>query len=55
MLKPVKVGINCTAGVHGRKLTPFAAFVLKFIFVSGSSTASKELRVFEPDSGESIS
>ena len=56
MLQPVKFGVNCTAGVYGRELAPFAAmFVLKFIFVSASSTASRNLDVCELDSDESKS
>ena len=36
----MKSGVNCTAGVHERKMAPFAVmFVLKFIFVSASSRA----------------
>ena len=48
VLKPVKSGVNCTAGVYGRKLAPFAAmFVLKFIFVSAFSTTSRDFDVCE--------
>ena len=40
MLQPVKSGVNCTVGVYGTKLAPFVGmFMLKFIFVSASSTA----------------
>ena len=54
MLQPVKFGVSCIAGVYERKLAPFAGmFVLKFIFVSASSTVSRNFDVCEFDSDES--
>ena len=55
MLQPVKFGVNCTAGMYGKKLAKFAAMLaLKFIFASASSTVSRNFDVCELDSDESI-